>query len=153
VKRACNNISASKPRFVIAMVFITGFFFCVNTSQAQVPYWLITVKHTKYKIGLQNTPDTICLTPKQLKQSVSVKYITGQNEQESATKRIIIVMTTTRQELGRYAITNGKAFIPLDALSGNVTDRMVALNEVQAPSSLLAKRARVGTKLLCYIKW
>lgn len=156
-KRACNNIGALKNQILIATILLTGLFILPKIMIAQdtenSPYWQITFKKQCYKLGANATIDTIAITKKQQKESICITYKNENTSSELASKKTIIVMTSTRQELGRYDVKDNSVSIPLTALIAVSKEQLITLNLVQQPSSLIAKRARIGTKLLCYLKW
>jgi hypothetical protein len=157
IKRACSNIDALKKQFFIATILLTGLFILPKRMKAQAkdisPYWQIAFKKQCYKLGANNTIDTITITKKQQKETICVTYKKENASSNLAGKKTIIVMTSNRQELGRYDVENNSALIPLATLIEGNAEQIITLNLVQQPSSLLAKRARIGTKLLCYLKW
>jgi hypothetical protein len=151
---ACNNTSATRTLFIIVAVFITGYLFCAITvfAQQKQDYWLLTVKRNKYKILPQNKIDTITISSNGLKQNVCIAYKT-ENADRNSNNKLIVIMSSTRQELARLPLKNGKVVFSM-ALFSTVTDNIVSINVVQQPKlSELGKRARIGTKLICYVKW
>jgi len=159
-KRACNNINALKKRFFLATILLTGLFILPKPTVAQeatsaMPYWQINLKRQSYKLGLNVAIDTITITKKQQKASICITYKNENTSTELAGKKTIILMTTARQEIGRYELVNNSVTILLSTIvTASNSQSLVSINVVQQPSnSLLAKRARVGTKLLCYLKW
>ncbi len=157
IKRACNNIDALKKQILIATILFAGLFILPKRMKAQAkdisPYWQIAFKKQCYKLGANNTIDTITITKKQQKEIICVTYKKENASSNLAGKKTIIVMTSTRQELARYDLKDNSATIPLPILIEASTERLITLNIVQQPAGLLAKRARIGTKLLCYLKW
>lgn len=156
-KRACNNIGALKNQILIVTILLTGLFIFPKIMIAQdidnSPHWQIAFKKQCYKLGTNATIDTITITKKQQKKTICITYKNENASSELAGKKTIIVMTSARQELGRYDLKDNTVTIPLPILIEASTERLMTLNLVQEPSSLLAKRARIGTKLLCYLKW
>jgi hypothetical protein len=156
-KRACSNIDALKKQILIATILFAGLFILPKIMIAQdtdnSPHWQIAFKKQCYKLGIKTIIDTITITKKQQKETICITYKNDNASSELAGKKIIIVMSPTRQELGRYDLKDNSATIPLPILIEASTERLMTLNLVQQPASLLAKRARIGTKLLCYLKW
>lgn len=159
-KRACNNINAFKKHFFLVTILLSGLFILPQTTIAQdetvaTPYWQIAFKKQCYKIGLNAVIDTITITKKQQKESICISYKNENTSSDLAGKKTIILMTATRQEIGRYELVNNTLSIPFATIAAaNTADHLITINVVHQPSnSLLAKRARVGTKLLCYLKW
>lgn len=159
-KRACNNINALKKQFFIATILLSGLFILPKINIAQdetvaTPYWQIAFKKQCYKIGLNAVIDTITITRKQQKESICISYKNENTSTELAGKKTIILMTAARQEIGRYDLVDNTITILLSTLiAAKTADKLITINVVQQPSnSLLAKRARMGTKLLCYLKW
>lgn len=158
-KRACNNIDALKKLFFIATILLTGLFIIPKIMIAQdttaTPYWQIVFKKQCYKLGANASIDTIAITKKQQKEAICITYKNENTSSDLAGKKTIILMTATRQEIGRYELVNNTVSIPFaTVIAANTTEHLVTINVVQQPSnSLLAKRARLGTKLLCYLQW
>lgn len=148
------NTTAAKQVLIKLLVAcgIIGYLFCPVTLSAQEKqdYWLLTTKRNKYKIEPQNKIDTITLLPNALKQTICIAQKTANSDVNS--KKIIVLMTNTRQEVARFILKNGEVCFHT-AMISTVTDKIVSINLIQQPSGLLSKRARVGTKLLCYLQW
>lgn len=119
------------------------------------PYWQIAFKKQCYKLGANAAIDTIAITKKQQKESICITYKNENTSSNVAGKKTIILMTAARQEIGKYELVNNTVNIPFaTVIAANTTQHLITINVVQQPSnSLLAKRARLATKLLCYLQW
>lgn len=158
-KKACNNIGTLRKQFFIAAILLTGLFILPKIMIAQdttaTPYWQIAFKKQCYKLVVTAVIDTITITKKQQKESICITYKNENTSSDLAGKKTIILMTATRQEIGRYELVNNTVSIPVaTVIAANIAEHLITINVIQQPSNgLLAKRARVGTKLLCYLKW
>lgn len=148
----CNTTSATRTFVILMAVFITGYICCPISvfSQEKEDYWLISVKHNKYKILPQNKLDTITISTKDLKQNLCIAFKSAKADKNN---KVVIIMTNARQVLGKFPLKNGKVTVAM-AMFSNVTDNIVSINVVQQPKSpAIGIRARLGTKLICYLNW
>ena len=151
---ACNTSSATRKLIIMVAVFITGYLCCTISvfAQAKQDFWVLTIKSKKYKILPQNKIDTITLSSNYLKQNLCIAYKSA-NTDINSNNKLIVIMTSNRQEIARYPLKNGMVAFPMVMFS-TITDKIVSINVVQQPTTTaLERRVRVGTKLICFVKW
>lgn len=151
---AYNITSTTRIAFIIVLVTIIGYLFCPITAFAQEKqdYWVLTIKSKKHKILPQNKIDTLRLSSNDLKKNLCIAYKPA-NTDLNINNKLIVIMTSNRQEIARYPLKNGMVAFPMVMFS-TITDKIVSINVVQQPkTTALERRVRVGTKLICFLKW